>query len=189
LSADNALQIEPATEVESLRFGHRSVDLMEVPAGGEVALESIRGKALEIGAVIDPCSAREVGLCVLRSPDGAEQTRISLYHKGGGRRRSSPIQVDVSMASIRNDVYARPPEIGPFDLEDGELLRLRIFVDRSIVEVFANGRQCLTVRLYPEREDSSGVSIFARGGAAKLVSFDSWQMRSVWPELKDCEGR
>jgi beta-fructofuranosidase len=60
-------------------------------------------------------------------------------------------------------------------------------VDRSIVEVFANGRQCLTIRAYPEREDSSGVSLFARGGAAKLVSLDLWQMRSVWSELESAE--
>jgi beta-fructofuranosidase len=62
-------------------------------------------------------------------------------------------------------------------------------VDHSIVEVFANGRQCLTLRAYPEREDSSGISLFARGGAAKLVSLDLWQMRSVWSELEDREGR
>ena len=62
-------------------------------------------------------------------------------------------------------------------------------MDHSIVEVFANGRQCLTLRAYPEREDSSGISLFARGGAAKLVSLDLWQMRSVWSELEDREGR
>jgi len=45
--------------------------------------------------------------------------------------------------------------------------------------------QCLTLRAYPEREDSRGVSLFARGSAAKLVSLDAWQMRSVWPQLKD----
>ena len=55
-----------------------------------------------------------------------------------------------------------------------------MFVDRSIVEVFANDRQCLTLRTYPEREDSSGVSVFARGSDARLSSFDIWQMGSVW---------
>ena len=61
------------------------------------------------------------------------------------------------------DVFARTPEIGPIKMAQGEPLRLRIFVDRSIVEVFANDRQCLTLRTYPEREDSIGVSVFARG--------------------------
>jgi beta-fructofuranosidase len=64
-----------------------------------------------------------------------------------------------------------------------------VFVDRSIVEVFANGRQCLTVRAYPEREDSRGVSAFARGGQAQLVSLRAWQMESIWPDLMPREGK
>jgi beta-fructofuranosidase len=152
-------------------------------------LDRVRGKAIEIEAVIDAGEAREVGLYVLRSPDGAERTRISLFRDADRWLGISALQVDVSSASLRSDVFARTPEVLPFELAGGEPLRLRIFVDRSIVEVFANGRQCLTVRAYPEREDSAGVSVFARGGPARLVSLDCWQMRSVWPELRGREGR
>ena len=161
---------------------------MEIPANDETVLPGVSGKALEIDAVIDPGSAREVGIYVFRSPDSAERTRISLYRKGGRRRLHGMLQIDGSESSLRGDVYARPPEIGPIDMEEGEALHLRIFVDRSIVEVFANGRQCLTLRVYPEREDSSGVSLFARGSTARLVSLETWKMRSIWPELKHREG-
>jgi beta-fructofuranosidase len=189
LGRDDMLRIEPAAEVESLRLDHRRVASVEIPANGEVAPEGVRGKAMEIEAVIDPGTAREVGLCVFRAPDRAEQTRVSLFQRKNQRPGTSALQIDVSAASLRSDVLARTPETGPFTLEEGELLRLRVFIDHSIVEVFANGRQCLTIRAYPEREDSSGVSAFARGGVAKLVSLDAWQMRSVWPELKAREGR
>lgn len=67
-------------------------------------------------------------------------------------------------------------------------MKLRVFIDRSIIEVFANGRQCLTLRAYPTLKDSTGVSVFARGGGARLVSLNAWQMRSIWPELKSQEG-
>ena len=73
-------------------------------------------------------------------------------------------------------------------LGDAEPLPLRVSVDRSIVEVFANGRQCLTLRAYPEQKGNTGVSVSARGGAAKLMSLSSRQMRSVWPELRYREG-
>jgi beta-fructofuranosidase len=49
--------------------------------------------------------------------------------------------------------------------------------------VFANERQCLTLRVYPDRDDSVGVSLFTRGGSAKFSGVESWQMESVWPEL------
>ena len=189
LRGDNSLRIEPVTEVETLRLDHRSVAPQDIPANSVVPLEGIGGKAMEIRAVIEPRAAREVGLYVLRAPDGAEQTRISLFRDNHIRLGLSSLQIDVSASSLRGDVRARTPETGPLRLDDGEPLRLRIFVDRSILEVFANGRQCLTVRAYPGREDSTGVSLFARGAAAKLVSLDAWQMRSIWPELKVREGR
>ena len=188
LDRDNALSIEPVPELESLRFDHRRVEQMDVPANGEVVLEGVRGKAMEIEATIAPGGAREVGLYVLRSPDGVERTRISFFRGSVERPGSASLQIDVSEASLRNDPLGRTPEAGPLELREGEPLRLRVFVDWSIVEVFANGRQCLTIRAYPEREDSTGVSLFARGGAARLVSLDAWQMRSVWAELKDREG-
>ena len=124
-----------------------------------------------------------MGLCVLRSPDGREETRISLFQTKDQHPKTHSLQIDVSAASLRSDILARTPENGPFTLEQGEPLRLRIFIDRSIIEVFANGRQCLTIRAYPQRDDSSGVAIFARGGRAKLLALDAWQMESIWPEL------
>ena len=74
-------------------------------------------------------------------------------------------------------------------LVEGEALHLRIFIDRSIIEVFANDRQCLTLRVYPEREDSRGIVLFSRGRPARLRSLKVWQMRSIWPELKGREGQ
>lgn len=195
LDADNTLKIEPVNELETLRFDHRRIESKKIPANSEIVLASINGKAMEIYAVIDPHDAREVGLCVFRSPEGTEQTCVTLFRKNipeiiSSRQNTiSSLQIDVSSSSLRSDVLARIPETGPLKLDIGELLHLHIFIDRSIVEVFANGTQCLTIRAYPDRDDSNGVSVFARGSEASLVSIDAWQMRSIWPELKDREGK
>ena len=188
LDSANALMMAPVAEVETLRSDRRSVGPMEIPANGEVVLDDIGGKAIELRATIDPGAAREVGLYALRSPDGAERTRISLYPNDHRRFETSSLQIDVSESSIRDDVWARSAEIGPIAMKQGELLELRVFIDRSVIEVFANDRQCLTVRVYPGRDDSRGVSLFARGGGARLVSLDCWQMRSIWSELMRLEG-
>ena len=183
LNADNSMCIEPAAEVTTLRLDRRSIKPMDIPANEQIVLDAIAGKSIEIEAVIDHGEAREVGLCVLRSPDGREETRISLFQTKDQHPKTHALQIDVSAASLRSDILARTPENGPFTLEQGEPLRLRIFIDRSIIEVFANGRQCLTIRAYPQRDDSSGVAIFARGGRGKLLALDAWQMESIWPEL------
>ena len=58
-------------------------------------------------------------------------------------------------------------------------MELRIFLDRSVVEVFANDRQCLAVRVYPGRQDSVGVSLRSQGRSAVLQSLDAWQMKHI----------
>lgn len=184
----NTLSIAPADELSTLRAGHVSIGANTIPANGELLLETVSGKTMEIEAVIEPGLSREVGLYVLRSPDGAERTRISFFRHAFGKRPQSYLQIDVCESSLRGDVFPRIPEAGPLILDEGEPLRLRVFIDRSVVEVFANQRQCLTLRAYPDRADSRGVSLFARGAEATLRSLDAWQMRSVWPELEFRQG-
>lgn len=188
----NPLRIEPIEELKTLRFNPVKVENVLIPANGEKILSGVQGRAMELEVVIDPQQAREVGLRVLRSPNGEEQTTISLSMYAWAYPRKSnkrELMIDVSQASLSPEVASRTPEIGPLFLKDGEPLRLRIFIDRSIIEVFANDRQCLTLRAYPTRQDSYGVSVFARGSDAKLVTLNAYQMRSIWPELKDKEGK
>ena len=75
-----------------------------------------------------------------------------------------------------------PPETGPFHLPKGKLLELRIFIDKSVVEVFANDRQCVAVRVYPGLEDSIGVSVRSQGSKSKIIALDAWQMKNIYEE-------
>ena len=54
-------------------------------------------------------------------------------------------------------------------------LELRVFLDRSVIEVFANGRQCLTKRIYPDPQDLDA-AFYCWGGAATLRVLDVWNM-------------
>ncbi len=56
---------------------------------------------------------------------------------------------------------------------------MRVFIDKSIVEVFING-QCAAVRVYPGLENSTGVSLRAIGNPAKLTSLKAWQMENIY---------
>ena len=182
---DNSLLIQPVEEMKSLRGDHVQLSAIEAGAGEDVVLDGVSGSAIEIEAVIEPGDAHEVGLRVMRSPDAEEQTRISFFPDSHRRFDVPRIQIDGTMSSNRTDLVSRTPEIARIDIAEDEPLRLRVFVDRSIVEVFVNGIQSLTLRAYLDRDDSVGVSFFARGGTATLVSLDAWQMECIWPELRD----
>lgn len=178
---DNALRLEPVREVESLRFNGRSRSGFIVESNAEVDLGEMRGDCLEIQLEIRPLDAQPVGLRVRCSPDGAEQTVI-LFDPA-----TSTLSVDGNQASrIAEEpplVPILPPaerkiraQVAPLGLAGGEPLKLRVFLDRSVVEVFANNRQALAQRIYPSRRDSLGTRVFSRGGRAKVTRLQAWDM-------------
>ena len=181
------LSMEPVAAVTALRDAHTHVDATLLPANEEFVFESVHGRALELVAALDPQDAPMVEVNVLRSPGKEEFTRIAFFkNRGhvervlGTGRHFSLITIDTSYASVAPDVLSRAPETAPVNIEPDESIELRIFVDHSVVEVFVNNKQCVAVRVYPERADSVGVSMRAQGADALLKSLDAWKMRSIW---------
>lgn len=188
LTANGSLLVEPAPELEALRMNHRARRDQRIDADSELVIEEARGDCLKLSLEAEVGNAQELGVSVRRSPDGREQTVVS-YDASCGNLR-----VDVSRSTldetIRYPYYRNPgalerlPEAeryvqaqeAPFELAPGEPLRLRIFLDRSVLEAFANGRQCITQRIYPTCADSLGVSLFTRGGSAVVRSLEVWDM-------------
>ena len=68
----------------------------------------------------------------------------------------------------------------PLALRAGETLKLRVLVDRSSVEVFAqDGRVVLTDRVFPDPA-SLGAALEA-DGPARLVRLDAWRLAPSVP--------
>jgi beta-fructofuranosidase len=186
LRSRDEISQEPAGDIESLRGEHTHVGKMLLPANEEVVLEGISGNAMEITATIAAKELPMVEMNVLRSPGREEFTRIAFFRDRGylnrGHRegpRQSLISIDTSFSSTAADVMSRAPEAAPVNVEPDEDVTLRVFIDRSVVEVFVNG-QCVAVRVYPDREDSVGVSLRSQGQDAELLSLDAWQVKSIY---------
>lgn len=197
LRLDSQLRIEPVEAVASLRAEHQHIGETVLPANQEIVLEAVKGDTLELDVELDPHLARWVQLNVLRSPNAEEQTSITFYNFD--RKLSiwydtkAVICLDGTRSSTLPDVWLRPPERADVDYGSrdwnsaptatthGKPLNLRVFVDRSVVEVFVNGKHYLAMRVYPGRQDSVGVSIRAQGQEAVLKKLDAWRMKSIWP--------
>jgi beta-fructofuranosidase len=179
LRGKDELRIEPAGDVESLRYDHQHLDAMKLPANQEIVLKKVKGNAMEIVAEIDTKGSPMVEMNVLRSAKKEEFTRIAFF-KHRGYRGASLITIDSSYSSLSPDVASRAPETAPIRIGRNETLKLRVFIDRSVVEVFVNGKQCVAMRVYPGRKDSLGVSLRAQGRDAEIKSLDAWQMKSIY---------
>ena len=62
------------------------------------------------------------------------------------------------------------------DVPENQPLELRVFIDNAVVEVFANDRQAITRRVYPDRDDSDQVRLFCQGGTASFADIEIWEM-------------
>jgi sucrose-6-phosphate hydrolase SacC (GH32 family) len=169
LADDGTLRMNPAAELEKLRYRRRKHAQVEIPDGGDIVLGDIAGNSLELDIELTTGSAREVGVKVCRSTRAEEETRI--FYDAAAKK----LKIDTTKSTLGEG--PRTVEAAPFRLGESERLRLRIFVDRSVVEVFANGgRQAVMRRIYPSRKDSVGVSVFATGGPARATTIQAWDL-------------
>ncbi|MEE8452944.1 MAG: GH32 C-terminal domain-containing protein [Thermoguttaceae bacterium] len=168
LGDDGMLRMNPPKEIELLRYNARKAANLEVKADAERVVEGIGGDSLELAVEIRATGAKQFGIKVCCSPDGEEQTLI--YYDAVEKQ----LKVDTNRSSLTEG--AKTLEAGPLELATGEPLELRVFIDRSVVEVFANGRQAVMRRIYPSRDDSTQVRLFSNGGPAKVTTLEAWDM-------------
>jgi beta-fructofuranosidase len=168
LGDDGALRMDVPTEIERLRQQAQTRTNLAVPADSELVLEGIEGNSIELLMDISAPDAEQYGVKVCCAPDGAEQTWV--YFDAAERK----LKVDTNRSSLTHG--PKSIEAGPLELAVDEPLKLRVFVDKSVVEVLANERQAVMRRIYPSREDSVGVTLFARGGPARVGTLSAWQI-------------
>lgn len=152
----------------------------------EVPLPEVSGDALEIELQVTAGSAAACGVKVRCSPDGAEETVVAL------NAATRAVEIDFGKATLRTDLafarwdakLARPVQSAPLQFDPARPVTLRVFVDHSVVEVFAGAgagagpfERYLAQRVYPTRPDALGVKLFSRGGRAVAHRIRTWPLR------------
>ncbi|KAG6294402.1 hypothetical protein E4U45_006378 [Claviceps purpurea] len=168
----STLGIRPAIQVEALRVGP--------PTAGPEALtqfKQLSSKNFEVRAKFSNVTGRERFVFhVLRSPDGHETTSLVFDLK------TQTISVDRSKSSLKQ-LGTTSPDSGHMRLLPGEDLDVRIFVDVSIIEIYANDRFALTSRVYPSLETSKQTAYDFGAFDLGNVEMVYWQsLKQAWPE-------
>jgi len=155
---DGRLIQQPIPELQSLRGEKRSLSALAVGSDSQKLLEGIEGDALEIIATFKPGDAKRFGLKVRTSADG---------------KTNLPVWFDVQKRE-----FGVADTRSPSHLKPGEPVRMQIFVDRSIIEVYLNGNPITKVAFIAP--SATGVAVFAEGGSCTLETIDAWKMKSMW---------
>lgn len=168
LDRDGDLRFLPAPELDAACDRAAALGRRALAAGETWYPEGAGGRELDIEMSLDLNGAEKVDVLVLATPPDSqpeECTRIT-YDAG-----TAALCLDRSASSeFRDDNVSKGMHSGPLNLGPGEPLRLRVLVDRSMVEVFGNDRCCLTGRVYPMLRAADRVAFGAEGGGARIES-------------------
>ncbi len=146
----------PVPQLQQLRDRHYRQSNIALQNGSHLVTE-VQGDALEIQALLQP-NAGTVTLRTRRSADG---------------ERAVEITYDGAFLDL---LGTRVPLV----LSDDEPLKLHLFLDKSVLELFVNGGRIAVTRLLDVPVDDLGIELVVRDGAATVISLDIWTMRSIW---------
>ncbi|KAL6651117.1 hypothetical protein ACP70R_010042 [Stipagrostis hirtigluma subsp. patula] len=201
----------PVVEVENLRMSGKSFDGIALDRGAVVPLDVGKATQLDIEAVfevdasaVEGVTEAEVGfncstsagaagrgllgpfgLLVLADEDLSEQTAVYFYlAKGTDGSLKTFFCQDELRSSKANDLVKRVYG-STVPVLDGENLSVRILVDHSIVESFAQGgRTCITSRVYPTKAIYESARVFLFNNATNVhvtaKSLKIWELNSAY---------
>eukprot|EP00250_Pteridium_aquilinum_P011988 c20436_g1_i1 orf=57-1841(+) len=202
----------PIEEVESLRKKKGSLTKLELDSSAHVKVKGIRGAQLDIevkfvlselkqaeALEVNASNAQQIcnvtgasrsgivgpfGLLVLASDDQSEQTAIFFYIVSSGNGSwNALVCSDQSRSSLSTDpdktTYGSFIPIS----ETERTLSLRVLVDHSIVETFAQGgKVVITSRVYPIKavNKEAHVFVFNNGSVPiQVQALNAWEMETV----------
>lgn len=177
----STLGVRPANEVNLLRKGSKLHNIRSSSSTG------IKSKCYEIEGFFTKLSGHEMlTFNVRQSPKDREVTKIIIS------LASQTITIDRRKTSLSNG--SKAPNTGFFALlnygtaskPSYEDLHIRIFVDNSVLEVYANDRFAMSARVYPSLESSVGMSCDFKDGHRQLPESKAivrcWEgLVNAWP--------
>jgi beta-fructofuranosidase len=162
LAQDGKLIQQPVEKIKKLRGDHIEIEERALPVFGPFAefnvLQEVRGNQLEIQVEFELDAASFCGLNVLSDQKG----KGGLFIIWSG----DVVNVDGVIIPIKEWL-------------PGDRLKMQIFIDKELVEIFINGgRYCVSRLVRTENIKGDHIALTTLGGTAKLISFDAWKLRS-----------
>jgi sucrose-6-phosphate hydrolase SacC (GH32 family) len=172
LHEDGQLGVKPIPEMDTLRRDHlvalRNVSVEDANA----QLSRIGGTMLEIALTARVPEGERLGISVRRSPRAEEETRI------GYDARHEWFFINRDCSSLTANVHQQGVQGGSLQL-DGGMLRLKVYLDQSMIEAYANDRKSITSRVFPTRDDATGLQVWSSSDV-EIERLDVWRMGSAY---------
>lgn len=154
---------KPIEKMKALRTELFEVNNLNLPVVGPTTaykvLNDVKGNQLELELEMDIHNSSFCGLNVLCDSTGEG----GLFIVWSGNK----INIDGVMVPLP-------------DWQQGDHIKLRMFIDKQLVEVFVNdGKYCVSRQVRRENIKGEHVALSSLGGTAKFISVKAWQLQTI----------
>lgn len=185
LSEDGSLRICPIRELESLRFD--PIILKDITVSPPRAPHSntktqhiidLEGDAYEIKITIDrdQVDRKRFGIQLFAEEDQERGGHATGDWGMPSDKNATPIMIHPETGTLRIGDIEAPFSVS--NLSDEEDLTLRIFIDKYLVEVFANNRQSV-VGVNMNYRSANGLNFYTYGDATVIRKFEIWKLKAT----------
>lgn len=156
LGPDASLRVSPVREIDSLR---------------KESIADLDSRELKAGQSLEVCRGTQFD-AVLELKRGSGKLKMELFRSAAGD------QATIIEYDLANGRLCCGDKVGnvPFN---GDAFTLRILVDRSVIEIYADGRETLSLRAHPP-VGADGFRLTAEGAPVQLSRLRAWRMDSIW---------
>lgn len=167
LSADGTLLQKPYAGLTGMRTA-TMFSKADSELSGEWSLSPVSGRAVEISGVFE-VGASEFGFRVFKSGSGEGVIR---YEPATGEIVAdfSGLRRLVNDGGVYDGVYRCPLSERPG--VDSEL-KINIFIDHSILDIFVNDKWATSIRVFPTESDADGIEAYC-AGRVKVKDLKAW---------------
>jgi beta-fructofuranosidase len=119
-----------------------------------------------------------------------EQSAILNFHEGCGEliakfAKDKQCSLDIYCDPEEKFTIHYDPESSKLQMGDEhahiqsktDIMKLHLFVDRSVLELFINDKECFTSRFYPD--DYKDIIVDCKVPGIEFTSIDSWKMKPM----------
>jgi beta-fructofuranosidase len=161
LGLDNNLYFSPIRELQSLRIHYVRFKSIIVNDESLYLSQEFNSQCFEILMEIEMLSADQFTLKIFKSNDFHydECIRINIQSK---------------------EFWLGKEKIILQDLGTDNILKLHIFIDVSVIEVYINNQEIISGQIIPKDSNSPQIEFLAQNGSIKINKLDLWSIRNIW---------
>ncbi|HOV83804.1 MAG TPA: DUF4960 domain-containing protein [Paludibacteraceae bacterium] len=176
LDENNNLIQKPFEGLKNMRDNTISYNLSNQNLIGSKPLYPVTGKAVEIEGIftISSNQNQRFGFVVRKSGESG----IKIFYETS----SNKFIVDArNINRLSNDKWLYnglyESEL-PETFSPGENLKMNIFIDHSIMDIFLNDKWAFSIRIFPTDANSDGIEVFSEGSDTFVNSLKAWKLFS-----------